>query len=165
MADNPFVQARQRYLGHTKLMVRELWGPYLSGNQGPGQPDIWQDAVMDAYDRRDRGIAVKACHNPGKGAVDSWIIWQQALFVFPQRVVVTAPSGPQLWDSLWNEILVWFKRLPPAWQELFEVKGDRIELKAAPEDSWISARTCRAESPEALAGVHCEAGRVLLIPD
>lgn len=165
VAGNPFFAARDRYADDTPLMVRELWGPYLNGNQGPGNPETFQDAIMRAYDHRDRFISVRACHGPGKTAVASWLALKQLLFVFPQRTVVTAPSGPQLWDALWNEIVVWMGRLPQAWQDRFDVSSDRIALKGKPKESWISARTCRAESPEALHGVHCEGGRTLLICD
>ena len=46
---------------------------------------------------------------------------------------------------------------------LLTVKSDRVELMAAPSEAFISARTSRAETPEALAGVHSE--NVLLVVD
>jgi hypothetical protein len=46
---------------------------------------------------------------------------------------------------------------------LFETYSDRIELKANPDGSFVSARTSSPERPEALAGVHAE--HVLLIGD
>jgi hypothetical protein len=48
-------------------------------------------------------------------------------------------------------------------RQLLTVKAERIELTAAPNDAFISARTSRAENPEALQGVHSE--NVLLIAD
>jgi hypothetical protein len=52
----------------------------------------------------------------------------------------------------------------PDWaRELIDVKSDRIELAAAPAESFVSARTSRAETPEALQGVHSD--KVLLIAD
>jgi len=46
---------------------------------------------------------------------------------------------------------------------LLTVKSDRVELSAAPSEMFISARTSRAETPEALAGVHSD--NVLLVVD
>jgi hypothetical protein len=46
---------------------------------------------------------------------------------------------------------------------LLEIKSDRIELKASPEEAFISARTSRAEQPDALQGIHAE--YVLLVVD
>jgi phage terminase large subunit len=48
-------------------------------------------------------------------------------------------------------------------QQLLDVKSESIELKAAPNDSFVSFKTSRAETPEALAGVHSE--NVLVIGD
>jgi len=46
---------------------------------------------------------------------------------------------------------------------MFEIKADRIELIAAPEESFVSFRTSSPEKPEALAGVHSD--HVLLVAD
>ena len=46
---------------------------------------------------------------------------------------------------------------------MFNVKADRIELAADPERNFISAKTSRAEQPDALQGVHAD--HVLLICD
>ncbi len=43
------------------------------------------------------------------------------------------------------------------------MKSDRVELVAAPAEAFISCRTARAETPEALAGVHSD--NVLLVID
>ena len=81
----------------------------------------------------------------------------------PVKVVVTAPTASQLFDALFGECRRWAKLLPPAVGELLEIKSDRIELKASPEEAFISARTSRAEQPDALQGIHAEF--VLLVVD
>ncbi len=43
------------------------------------------------------------------------------------------------------------------------VKQERIEFNAAPTEMFISARTSRAEQPEALQGIHSE--NVMLVAD
>ena len=53
--------------------------------------------------------------------------------------------------------------MPKALQELLEVKSDRIELRPSPTEAFISARTSRAEQPEALQGIHSD--HVMLVAD
>ena len=81
----------------------------------------------------------------------------------PVKVVVTAPTSSQLYDALFAELKRWVKELPPAVQELLDVKQERIELKASATEAFISARTSRAEQPEALQGVHSD--NVMLVAD
>lgn len=52
----------------------------------------------------------------------------------------------------------------PAWmQAVLSVTSDRVEMKGAAAESFVSARTSRAEQPEAMAGVHSD--YVLLVAD
>ena len=76
---------------------------------------------------------------------------------------MTAPTSSQLFDAMFAELKRWVNELPKELQELFNVKSDRVELVAAPAEAFISCRTARAETPEALAGVHSD--NVLLIVD
>jgi hypothetical protein len=82
---------------------------------------------------------------------------------FPNKVVVTAPTSGQLFDALFAEMKRWINELPPNLKDMVTVKSDRVELTAAASEAFISARTSRAETPEALAGVHSE--HVLLVID
>lgn len=125
--------------------------------------DPWQERVLRAFGRGERGISIRACHGPGKTMIAAILVWLMLLTRFPQKTVATAPSRGQLEDALVSEILKWGAKLPPALRDLFEVKKNRIELKAAPADSFFTARTARAENPEALQGVHSD--NVLLIAD
>ena len=81
----------------------------------------------------------------------------------PQKTVATAPTSAQLKGALLPEVKMWGTRLPPVLQELFDIKAEGIYLRAAPSESFFEARTSRAESPEAMQGVHSE--NVLLIGD
>ena len=135
-------------------MVQEVWGI---------EPDLWQKVVLRAFGRGERRISIAACHGPGKTCVAAWIFWNQILTRFPQKTVVTAPSRGQLEDALVSEVLMWHTKLPQPLQDLVECKKNRIELRAAPDESFFSARTARVENPEALQGVHSE--HVLLIAD
>jgi hypothetical protein len=82
---------------------------------------------------------------------------------FPNKVVVTAPTSGQLFDALFAEMKRWINELPRNLKDMVTVKSDRVELTAAASEAFISARTSRAETPEALAGVHSE--HVLLVID
>jgi hypothetical protein len=136
------------------LFVREILG---------ADPDPWQVKVLMAYGRGERRISVVSGHGVGKSAVASWIAVHHLLTRYPQKTVVTAPSSPQLFDVLFAEIKAWIGRMRPELQSLVEVKGERIELKARPETSFVTARTSRPDQPEAIAGIHSE--NVLILAD
>lgn len=149
------------------LFVCEVFGGVLVDAPGPHNPhnaiDPWQQDVLRAFGRGERGISIAACHGPGKTAVAAWCSWLMLLTRFPQKTVATAPSSAQLKGALVPEVKMWGRMLPQPLQDLFEVKAEGIYLKAAPESSFFEARTARAESPEALQGVHSD--NVLLIAD
>jgi NAD(P)H-dependent FMN reductase len=81
----------------------------------------------------------------------------------PFRIGITAPSAPQLNDALMAGVRGMFRALPPAWADLFDVDSDRIKLKAAPDECFITARTSRADNPESLQGLH--SSNLLLVVD
>lgn len=147
------------------------YGP-AAGEEGPirmatevfgAKLDPWQERVLRAYGKGERRISIRACHGPGKTYIAAIITWHHILCRFPQKAVATAPSRAQLEDALVSEIVGMAGHLPGPLRDLVDITNNRIELKAAPEESFFSARTARAESPEALQGVHSQ--HVLLIAD
>lgn len=122
-----------------------------------------QIEVMSAVARGERRISVASGHGVGKTALCAWLCLWFLLTRYPCKIVVTAPSGATLEDGLMAEIKVWLKIMPADLQKLLEQKTTSIELRAAPDGAFISARTARAESPDALQGVH--SANVLLIAD
>ncbi|MFM2004819.1 MAG: Terminase protein [Pseudomonadota bacterium] len=127
------------------------------------EPDEWQAAVMRDVARGERRISVRAGHGVGKTAFCSWLLLWFQITKFPQKSICTAPTASQLYDSLFNEVKIWINRLPAPIRDLFETTSEKVTLKAAPESSFISARTSSADRPESLAGVHSD--HVLLIVD
>lgn len=127
--------------------------------------DVWQAEVIDAANKGERRLSIASGHGVGKTACEA-AISVAALTTLPYvKVIVTAPSGPQLWDALYSEIKMWMGKLPQVLQDLFVIGAERIEAKAAPESIFLSCRTSRAETPEAMQGIHAEGGRVILIAD
>jgi len=151
---NPFQEFLAEYGHSCERFVREVLGV---------TPDPWQAQVMAWYDAGERRISVRSGHGVGKSTTAAWIKIHHILTKLPQKTVVTAPTSSQLYDALFAEMKVWIKKLPRPLQGLLDVRNDRVTLVHAPDESFISARTSRAEQPEALQGVHSE--HVLLIAD
>lgn len=122
-----------------------------------------QIEFLKAYGRRERQIAKRSGHRVGKSTANAWIALHHLLFFYPQKTVCTSASAPQLFDALAAEIKAAIRGLPELVQQMFEIQSETIFHKAAPESSFISFRTSRAETPEAMAGVHSK--YVLLIFD
>jgi phage terminase large subunit len=151
---NPFGYMIQRYARRPYHFVREVLG---------ATPDPWQHQALLALQRGHTRLSIRSGHGVGKTTFLSWLQLWHILCRFPQKTVITAPSSPQLYDAAWVELRSWMGRLPIAWQSLLDPTSDRITLRGRPDESFISARTSRAEQPEALQGVHSQ--HVLLIVD
>jgi len=127
------------------------------------KPLPYQAEFLQAIADGERKMSVRSGHGTGKSTSASWAMLWFVLLRFPNKVVVTAPTSGQLFDALFAELKRWINELPKQLQPMLTVKSDRVELAAAPSEAFISARTSRAETPEALAGVHSE--NVLLVVD
>lgn len=153
-SENPFVDFIKKYRNDPNSFVQDVFGV---------TPDDWQSTLLQAIANGERRISVRSGHGVGKSTAASWAMLWYLLTRYPVKVVVTAPTSSQLFDALFAEIKRWVKEMPPALSELLEVKSDRIELKPSPTEAFISARTSRAEQPEALQGIHSD--HVMLVAD
>ena len=151
---NPFVAFLKKYRNDPVKFVREVLKV---------EPDPWQAELLNKVATGQRKISVRAGHGVGKSAAASWTIVWYFLTKHPCKIVLTAPTSSQLFDALFSEVKSWIRKLPEALQTLLEVTSDRVVLLAAPQDAFISCRTARAETPEAMAGVHSQ--NVLLVVD
>lgn len=140
--------------GAPARFVRELLG---------AEPSDEQLQLLTWYGEGEQYMAAKSGHGVGKTACLAWIILHHLFTRYPQRTAVTAPTTGQLFDALYPEIKLWLKKLPVFLQDRFEVKGESIVLKADTAGSFLTAKTSRPETPEALAGIHSE--YVLLVGD
>ena len=141
------------YADDPVLFVEEMLG---------AQPFDYQAEFLRAL-LAERKMSVKSGHGTGKSTTASWAMLWFMLLRYPCKVVVTAPTSSQLFDAMFAELKRWINELPKELQQLLNVKSDRVELVSAPAEAFISCRTARAETPEALAGVHSD--NVLLIID
>lgn len=151
---NVFIQWIKRYRDEPVLFAREVLDV---------EPDPWQAELMMAVARGERRVSVRSGHGVGKSTTVAILCIWYLLTRYPVKIVITAPTSAQLFDALFAEIKRWVNVLPVQVQQLLNVKSDRVEIAAAPETGFISARTSRAESPEALQGIHAD--NVLLIAD
>jgi phage terminase large subunit len=151
---NPFEEFVAEYRDDPVKFVREVLG---------ATPLPYQAEFLDALAGGERKMSVRSGHGTGKSTTASWAMLWYVLLRFPNKVVVTAPTSGQLFDALFAELKRWINELPKQLQPMLTVKADRVELAAAPSEAFISARTSRAETPEALAGVHSD--NVLLVVD
>lgn len=131
-------------------------------------PVRWQREFMNRMSGPDpvRRLATRSGHGIGKTAAVSMLCVHRLVTTYPIKVVVTAPSAATLESNLLPEIKSWIKKMPDWLQRLFEVRSDKIFLKADPDAAFIHARTSSAERPESLAGIHAQGDRsVLLVVD
>jgi hypothetical protein len=126
-------------------------------------PEPWQAKILKAMSQGHTRISIRSGNGVGKTTLLSWLTIWFAVTRYPQKTVVTAPTAQQLFDALWAEVRRWLKACPASIADLFEVTSDRIFLKSDSAASFVSARTSRAEQPEALQGVH--SANVMLIVD
>jgi phage terminase large subunit len=154
LSKNPFTEFVQRYREHPVRFVKEMLQV---------SPDPWQEDLLNAIASGERRITVRSGHGVGKSAGLAWTALWFILTRYPSKCIMTAPSSAQLFDALFAELRGQVNNLPPFLKELLVVTTDKIALKSAPDEAFISARTSRAETPEALAGVHSE--HVLLLVD
>jgi hypothetical protein len=150
----PFHFLADRYRNAPNGFWREILGI---------EPDPWQADANRALAHGHTRLSIRSGHGVGKSR---WAAGSMCWFAntrVPMKIGVTAPSAPQLFDALWAEAKVVWNLLPPAWRELWDVQADRIELKAARDECFITARTARADKPEALQGLH--ARELMLLVD
>jgi phage terminase large subunit len=126
------------------------------------EPDAWQIEALRGFARGFTRHSIKSGHGVGKSCLAAWVVLWFICTRAPFKCALTAPSAPQLFDVLWPELLKWMGRMPEQWQALWDVTADHITLKSDKE-CFVTARTSRPETPEAMAGLHSR--NILLVAD
>ena len=151
---NVFEEWVERYQNNPVAFVDEVLGV---------TPDKWQIKFLMAIAKGNRRVSVRSGHGVGKSTASAWAMLWYFMTRSPVKVVVTAPTSSQLFDAMFAELKRWVLQMPQPLQDLVTVKQDRIVFNAAPDEMFISARTSRAEQPEALQGIHSD--NVMLVAD
>jgi len=129
------------------------------------KPDSWQKSFLEEYASGTRKLSVKSGHGTGKSTVMCVMMLHHILVgAFPQKTVVTAPSTSQLHSAIWADIKAMIDSLPAVLKGLLEYTAEKIVLKSAPNESFISAKVSRLDNFDSLQGVHSP-GSVLLVCD
>ena len=126
------------------------------------EPDAWQVEALRGFAKGFTRHSIKSGHGVGKSCLAAWVVLWFICTRAPFKCALTAPSAPQLFDVLWPELLKWMGRMPEQWQALWDVTTDHITLKSDKE-CFVTARTSRPETPEAMAGLHSR--NILLVAD
>lgn len=122
------------------------------------EPDPWQAEALLAYQTGKPRTCLKACKNPGKTAVLSWISWH-FLAVYPHpNIAAVSITGENLRDGLWKEMALWQMR-DPMLMDQFTWTAERIFHKQFPGTWWMSARKFSktadtTQQSNTLAGLH-----------
>lgn len=149
-----YQQFIERYYDDPVLFVREVLGK---------EPLSWQTEFLNKLASGSRRLTIRAGHGVGKSTACGWALLWHMLTRFPQKSVITAPAEKTLLHGIFADLKALINNLPPFLGNLLEHNMTEIRMKAAPQESFIAAKTSSASTPEALAGIHSE--HVLIIVD
>jgi hypothetical protein len=141
------VALKKRYYHNPYAFIREMF-------RSKPEPSPHQLQLIRALGRGDRKISIRSGRGTGKSSSVAWLAIWFLLHRPSVKILITAPSSAQLFDALFAEIRRWIEDLEPIYKDCLEVKSDRVEVKAAPAECFITLRTARKESPESLQGLH-----------
>lgn len=123
------------------------------------EPDAWQARVLQAFPTHPQ-LAMTACKGPGKTTVLAWLCWNFLLTRPNPKIAAVSITGDNLADNLWPEMAKW-QQCSPLLMAQFEWRKTRIELRANPENWFMSARTwprngSTEQQADTLAGLHAD---------
>ena len=126
-------------------------------------PEDWQADIWRALDAGETRISIRSGNGAGKTMFCAVTSIHYLLFRNDVKIPITAPAASQLRDGLIPECNKWIKTLPDFLRIRLHSTQDRIVRRDDPMANFISFRTARKETPEALAGIH--ANNIMAIAD
>jgi len=118
--------------------------------------------LQDVLDDDKARVAVKSCTSSGKTCVLAWLILWALAVEDDIRILATAPTFPLLNRVLKTEIEKWLYKMPPQYQEMYEVTRDCIK-RVGNKTHRCDFATASADNEQALAGSH--SGNYWIIAD
>lgn len=118
------------------------------------EPSRQQARILRAFAKSGAKVAVKAGHGVGKSAIMAWVAMWVILLFKNSKAAATAPSATQLKDVLMAEIAKWVNQAHPWVRDQFEASSMRLSIRGAENTQFLTARTARADKPDALQGLH-----------
>lgn len=119
------------------------------------EPTEQQQAGMRSVASNNRTSIISG-HGTGKTTEAAWLLWWFMSCFKDARVPCTAPTGHQLEDVLWAEVVLWHGKMHPWFADQWKITSDKIAHKLRPETWYAVARTARKEKPDALQGFHAD---------
>lgn len=143
-----------RYFDDPVLFAKEVLGITLTKQQIP--------ALM-ALAIGKKKVAVKSGHGTGKSCLSAiailWFLCTRSM----ARVIITAPSSNQLYNTMMSEVRLWYNQSVLKSFNLFYFTKDRIRLNHEEySNNWFASAVSVA-NPENISGTHAE--NVLAVVD
>ena len=119
-------------------------------------PTPEQAEVMRAVAEEGSKVAIKSGVSTGKTAVAAILIIWFLTFHRPCKCVATSANALQLQDCLMPEIALWLTRAPAYIRDIIVVTKMRAYINGHEFEQFLTAKTARADKPDALQGLHSD---------
>lgn len=146
-APNLILERFQRWRTDAVSFVLDVW-PFV-------ELEPFQREALTALSTHGR-VSIRSGHGVGKSALDAWAVLWMLSTHYPVKVPISAPTAHQLEDVLWPEVGAWIQRMPEALRNNFQLKAERLVLRADPFNSFAAFRTGNRSNPDALQGFHSD---------
>ncbi|MGL5712947.1 MAG: hypothetical protein ACRCX2_08005 [Paraclostridium sp.] len=145
----------RRYFNDPALFAKEVIGIILTEEQ--------QVPAVMALANGKKKVAVKSGHGTGKSCLSAVVILWFLCTRPMARVIITAPSSNQLYNTMMSEIRLWYNNSILSDFGLFYFTKDRVRLNHEKySNNWFASAVSVA-NPENISGTHAE--HVLAVVD
>lgn len=139
---------QQRYFNDPNGFAEEVIGITLSETQ--------QRPALMALANGKRNVAIKSGHGTGKSCLEAIaILWFLCTRV-NARVIITAPSSNQLYNTMMSEVRLWYNKSILRQLDLFRFTKDRIRINHDDFCNTWFASAVSVANPENISGTHAE---------